>query len=75
MCLAIPGVVKEIRGNIAVVDYGGVVKEADISLLESVEVGDYVIVHVGYAITKLTESEAKESIATWKEALERLAGF
>jgi hydrogenase expression/formation protein HypC len=75
MCLAIPGVVKEIRGNIAVVDYGGVVKEADISLLKSVEVGDYVIVHVGYAITKLTESEAKESIATWKEALERLAGF
>ncbi len=75
MCLAIPGVVKEIRGNIAVVDYGGVVKEADISLLSDVRVGDYVIVHVGYAITKLTESEAKESIATWKEALERLAGF
>ena len=67
--------IKEIRGNIAVVDYGGVVKEVDISLLDSVEVGDYVIVHVGYAITKLSEAEARQSIATWKEALERLADF
>ncbi len=67
--------IKEIRGNIAVVDYGGVVKEADISLLESVDVGDYVIVHVGYAITKLSEDEARQSIAAWKEALERLARF
>ena len=75
MCLAVPGVIKEIRGNIAVVDYGGVVKEVDISLLDSVEVGDYVIVHVGYAITKLSEAEARQSIATWKEALERLADF
>ena len=75
MCLAIPGVVKEIRGSVAVVDYGGVRKEADISLLSDVKVGDYVIVHVGYAITKLSEREARESIQTWKEALERLAGF
>ncbi|NOZ58142.1 MAG: HypC/HybG/HupF family hydrogenase formation chaperone [Euryarchaeota archaeon] len=75
MCLAIPGVVREIRGSLAVVDYGGVAKEVDISLLEEVEVGDYVIVHVGYAISKLSEEEAKRSIETWKEALERLGAI
>jgi hydrogenase expression/formation protein HypC len=75
MCLAIPGVVREIRGNLAVVDYGGIAKEADISLLDEVEVGDYVIVHVGYAISKLSEEEARKSIETWKEALERLGAI
>ncbi len=72
MCVAMPGLVKEIKGNLAIVDYGGIVKEASLEFLEGVEVGDYVIVHVGYAISKLSKEEAEESLRVWKELLERL---
>ncbi len=70
MCLAIPAQVLEIIGYEAVLDFGGVKRRANISLLENVKIGDYVIVHVGFAIQKLDNKEAEESLKYWKESLE-----
>ncbi|MCC6029742.1 MAG: HypC/HybG/HupF family hydrogenase formation chaperone [Candidatus Korarchaeum sp.] len=59
MCLGIPGRVLEVRGNVALVDFGGVTREVDASL-EEVAPGDYVLVHVGMIIAKIDEEEAME---------------
>ncbi len=69
MCLAIPGKIVKIEGNIALVDYGGVVKEARIDFVPGVKKGDYVIVHTGFAIEKMDEDAAKKSIEAWEEIL------
>lgn len=70
MCLAIPAQVLEIIGYEALLDFGGVKRRANISLLENVKIGDYVIVHIGFAIQKLDKKEAEESLKYWKEILE-----
>ncbi|NJE42506.1 HypC/HybG/HupF family hydrogenase formation chaperone [Thermococcus sp. GR6] len=67
MCLAVPAKVLEINGNVAIVDFGGVKREARLDLLPDVEVGDYVIVHTGFAIEKLDEERAKEILEAWDE--------
>jgi len=69
MCLAIPGRIVKIEGEHAIVDYGGVSRKANISLVD-VNVGDYVIVHAGFAIQKLNEKEAEETIKLWDELLD-----
>ncbi|MDD3528863.1 MAG: HypC/HybG/HupF family hydrogenase formation chaperone [Gallionellaceae bacterium] len=64
MCLAIPARVAEIRdGDLAVVELGGVRKEVSLALVAEVAVGDYVIVHVGYALTRLDPDEAARTLA------------
>jgi hydrogenase expression/formation protein HypC len=68
MCLAIPGKVVSIEGNIALIDFGGVQRETNISLVE-VKQGDYVIVHAGFAIQAVDESDALETIKLWEELL------
>ncbi|KAA0006824.1 MAG: HypC/HybG/HupF family hydrogenase formation chaperone [Thermoplasmata archaeon] len=68
MCLAIPGRIVKIEGEHAVVDYGGAIRKANISLIDA-KVGDYVIVHAGFAIQKLDEKEALETLKTWEELL------
>ncbi|MBU0533458.1 MAG: HypC/HybG/HupF family hydrogenase formation chaperone [Candidatus Omnitrophica bacterium] len=67
MCLAIPMRVLEIDGPNAVVELGGVKKNINMGLLDNVEVGEYVIVHAGFAIQKVDEKEAKETIEILKE--------
>lgn len=68
MCLAIPAQVIELReGDNAVVDLAGVRKEISLSLVEGVQVGDYVIVHVGYALNKLDPEEAAKTLALFAE--------
>lgn len=68
MCLAIPAQVIELRdGDNAVVDLAGVKKEISLSLVEGVTVGDYVIVHVGYALNKLDPEEAEKTLALFAE--------
>jgi len=63
MCLAIPvQVVELLPGDQALVDAGGVRKEVSLALVEGVGVGDYVILHVGYALHKLDEQEAKRTL-------------
>lgn len=68
MCLAIPARVTELReGDNAVVDLAGVRKEISLALVEGVAVGDYVIVHVGYALNKLDPEEAEKTLALFAE--------
>ena len=69
MCLAVPAKVLEINGKVAIVDFGGVKREARLDLLSDVKVGDYVIVHTGFAIEKLDEKTAKEILQAWEEVL------
>jgi len=69
MCLAVPGKVVEVEGDKAVIDFGGARRKVNISMLEDVKLGEYLIVHVGYAIQKLSEEEALESIKVWEEML------
>jgi hydrogenase expression/formation protein HypC len=69
MCLAIPTRVVEILENdLAIVDLGGVRKEISLALVEDVQVGDYVILHVGYALTRLDPEEAEKTLALMAEA-------
>ena len=71
MCLAVPGQVKEIYGDrgtqMGRVNFGGIVKEVCLAYLPELVVGDYVIVHVGFAISKVDEEAALESIRTFAE--------
>jgi hydrogenase expression/formation protein HypC len=69
MCLALPArVVEVLEGDAARIDVGGVRKEISIALVDGVAVGDYVIVHVGYALTRLDAAEAERTLATFAEA-------
>ena len=64
MCLAIPVKVIEVYpGEQALADIGGVRKTIDISLVDEVQAGDYVILHVGFAINRLDEAEAQKTLA------------
>jgi hydrogenase expression/formation protein HypC len=70
MCVAIPALIVSIEGNRANVDFGEkVLRDVNISLV-NVKVGDYVIVHAGYAIQTVKEEEAKETLKLWQEILE-----
>jgi hydrogenase expression/formation protein HypC len=68
VCLAIPAKVLKVRGDVATVDFGGVKREVDVSLTDA-EVGQYVIVHAGYAIQVLDEEEAKVTLSLFDEIL------
>ena len=69
MCLAIPARVVEIAADdLAIVDLGGVRKDVSLALVEGVRVGDYVIVHVGYALTRLDPEEAAKTLTLMAEA-------
>ncbi|HLO62782.1 MAG TPA: HypC/HybG/HupF family hydrogenase formation chaperone [Azonexus sp.] len=68
MCLAIPAQVVELRpDDNALVDLAGVKKEISLALLDGVAVGDYVIVHVGYALNKLDPEEAEKTLKLFAE--------
>jgi hydrogenase expression/formation protein HypC len=69
LCLAIPAQVISVKGNTAIVDFGGVKRSVSIALLEELKPGDYVIVHTGYAIQKMNQKEAEESLELWHEVL------
>jgi hydrogenase expression/formation protein HypC len=70
MCLAVPGKILSIDENqIANVDFGGVERPVNVSLVE-VDVGDYVIVHAGYAIQVLSEEDALQSLDIFRQMLE-----
>jgi hydrogenase expression/formation protein HypC len=68
MCLAIPACVEElIADDSAIVNLGGIRKEISLALVDGVVLGDYVIVHVGYAIQKLDQVEAEHTLALFAE--------
>ena len=68
MCLAVPGKVLSVSGDdpllrMARVSFGGVVKDVSLAYVPEADVGDYVIVHVGFALNKVDEAEAMETLA------------
>jgi len=70
MCLAIPAKVVNVKEDKAKVDFGeGVLREVNVTLVNA-KVGDYVLVHAGYAIEVLDEKEAQETLELWNEILE-----
>ncbi len=74
MCIAAPAQIVKIDRdeNLLYADFGGARQEAKMDLLPDVEIGDYVLIHAGYAIEKLSEEAAKESLEAWEELLEIL---
>jgi hydrogenase expression/formation protein HypC len=79
MCLAIPGKVESIHGNdplsrMGKVNFGGILKEVSLAYVPEVKVGDYVIVHVGFALSRLDENEAHKVFEYLKE-MEELGGL
>jgi hydrogenase expression/formation protein HypC len=67
MCLAIPALVKSIEGYLAEVDIDGVTRQVSIQLTPEVKVGDYVLLHTGYAINIIDEVEAEETLKILEE--------
>ena len=68
MCLAIPArIMQLLEPHSAVVDLGGVRKTISTALLDNVNIGDYVIVHVGYALAKLDQLEAQRTLQLFQE--------
>lgn len=72
MCLAIPGKVIEVMGTTipqkkARVSFGGAIKEISLAFTPEAQVGDYVLVHVGFAISTIDEEKAKQQLAYMKE--------
>jgi hydrogenase expression/formation protein HypC len=74
MCLAVPGKVIEIKNTVGIVDFNGVKREVRLDLVD-VKIGDYVIVHTGFAIEKMDEKDALESLDIWKELLKSEEGY
>jgi hydrogenase expression/formation protein HypC len=69
MCLAIPARVTRVNGDKAQVNFGeGVLREVNVTLVEA-KVGDYVLVHAGYAIQIVDKKDALETISLWNEIL------
>ncbi len=75
MCLAIPGKVIEIYEESGLpmgrLDYGGVVHQACLAYIPEIKVGDYAIVHAGFAISILDEEEAQKSFEVWEEMIRK----
>jgi hydrogenase expression/formation protein HypC len=84
MCLAVPGVVESIRDEggtrMGRVNFGGVIKDVCLAYLPDIAVGEYTIVHVGFAISKIDEASARATLQTFdelgllEESLEELRG-
>lgn len=68
MCLAIPAEVISIEGDDAQVSLGGVKKIVSLALVDDVAVGDYVLIHVGYALNKISPEEAQKTLDLFAEA-------
>ena len=74
MCLAVPLRLMEIRGDIGVVEMGGLRRRTNLSLVENPKVGDYVIVHAGFAIAILDQEQAEETLDLISRCIEKAEG-
>ena len=71
MCLSVPAKIVQVESNMAKAEVGGLLREISIDLCPEVAVGEYVLIHAGFAIQKLDEKEAKETL----DLLKQLAGY
>ncbi len=70
MCLGIPGKVIEVNKNVAKVELGGLLRDVSLDLCPDVSVGDYVLIHTGFAIQRLDEEDAKETLDLLRQIAE-----
>lgn len=71
MCLAMPAkVIHLLPEQMAIVNLGGIEKTISLALVDDIAVGDYVIIHVGFALTKLNETEAKKTLALFEKMMQ-----
>jgi len=70
MCLAIPALIKSIKGHLAVVDIEGITREVSLELTPEAKIGDYVLLHTGYAISVLDQNEAEETLTLLRQIVE-----
>ncbi len=70
MCLAIPALIKSIDGHQAALDIDGVTRQVSLQLTPEAKIGDYVLLHTGYAINVIDEDEAQETLKLLKEMVE-----
>ncbi len=74
MCLAIPSKIVEIKDTLGTVDVDGVQREVSLLLIEEPKIGEYVIVHAGFAIQRIDEEAAMESLAVLREVMALMDG-
>lgn len=67
MCLGIPAKIVKIEGKMATADVGGVKRSISLQLIDEAKIGDYVILHAGFAIEKIDEKEARETLKILEE--------
>ena len=72
MCLSIPARIVEINGNMADVSVGGTIFKAGLQMVENVEVGDFILLHAGFAIQKISKKEALETLKLLNEMNEAM---
>ena len=70
MCLAVPMQVKTIENEMAVCEIDGVKRDASLMMIDGVQVGDYVLIHAGFAIERIDEDEAQLTLKALREALD-----
>ena len=70
MCLGVPMQVKTIENEMATCEIDGVQREASLMMIEDVKVGDYVLIHAGFAIEKIDEDEAQLTLQALRDALD-----
>ena len=73
MCLAVPLEVLDVKDNIATVSFGNTTREVYLDLMDTVTVGDFIIVHAGFAIEKLDKEEAAKTLALFKEVMDEIS--
>jgi hydrogenase expression/formation protein HypC len=71
MCLGVPMLVVDIEGETALCDIDGVRREANLMMVPGVAVGDFVLIHAGFAIEKLDQEDAEETIRLFRELLDQ----
>jgi hydrogenase expression/formation protein HypC len=71
MCLALPLRLTDIKGDTGVVEMGGITRKINLSMVEKPAIGDYVIVHAGFAIAIMDEKEAMETLNLVRECIEK----
>ncbi|MBW2690066.1 MAG: HypC/HybG/HupF family hydrogenase formation chaperone [Deltaproteobacteria bacterium] len=70
MCLGVPMQVKTIENEMAVCEIDGVQREASLMMIDDIQVGDYVLIHAGFAIEKIDDDEAQLTLQALREALD-----